>query len=167
MKLVLPYPDSPESILGNYTDMDGKPLCSSGLRHPVCSNIVKNLFWLNGRWETQGFGKVTVFSFWVQNGSQWWLTSVIPALGCLRQEDCHKFKATLHYRVRSCFKNPEQTTPTNPHNNERLSSTKITSLRGVKRDWLFPSQPHTSFFMDVFGNIESSKIRNKEKGWLL
>lgn len=38
-----------------------------------------------------------------------------------------------------------QNSKTNPHNNERLASTKITSLRGLKRDGLFPSQPHTSF----------------------
>lgn len=30
-------------------------------------------------------------------------------------------------------------------NNERLASTKITSLGGMRRDWLFPSQAHIPF----------------------
>lgn len=44
-----------------------------------------------------------------------------------------------------------QNSKTNSHNNERLASTKITSLLGVKRDGL--SHPnHTPLFMNVFGN---------------
>lgn len=29
---------------------------------------------------------------------EWWLIATIPALWRLRQEDCHKFKATLGYK---------------------------------------------------------------------
>ena len=31
----------------------------------------------------------------------WWIASVIPALGGLRQEDCHEFKVNLNYILRS------------------------------------------------------------------
>jgi hypothetical protein len=34
---------------------------------------------------------------------RWWLSSIIPALGRLKQED-HEFEASLNYIVRPCFK---------------------------------------------------------------
>jgi hypothetical protein len=73
--------------------------------------------------------KVTAVYFWVKNGSQWWLTSVIPVLGCWRQEDCQKFRPSLHYRVKSCFKTPKQTAPANPQT--------------TMKDWAQPKSPHS------------------------
>jgi hypothetical protein len=32
-----------------------------------------------------------------------WCKLVIPALGRMRQEDCHEFKASLGYKLRSCL----------------------------------------------------------------
>ena len=33
----------------------------------------------------------------------WWLIAIISALRSLRQEACHKFEASLGYRVRFCL----------------------------------------------------------------
>jgi hypothetical protein len=45
----------------------------------------------------------------------WWLLSVIPVLGGLRQEHCHDCEARLGYRVRSFLKNPTGKTKQNKH----------------------------------------------------
>lgn len=94
--------------------MRGNPYVYQGLRHTGRSYVFKSVL---AEWQMGDPGipkATTIFFFWVKNGSQWWLTSVISALGCLGQENCLKFKASLHYRVKSCFKNPKQKTPTPP-----------------------------------------------------
>jgi hypothetical protein len=44
---------------------------------------------------------------WMKFGRAWWYTSLIPALGKLRQEDV-EFKASLYYIVRACRKGREE-----------------------------------------------------------
>ena len=39
----------------------------------------------------------------IVQGRAWWCMLVIPVLGRLRQED-HRFRASLSYLVRPCFK---------------------------------------------------------------
>lgn len=67
--------------------MRGNPYVYQGLRHAGCSYVFKSVL---AEWQMGDPGirkATTIFSFWVKNGSQWWLTSVISALGRLGQEN--------------------------------------------------------------------------------
>lgn len=93
-------------------------------------------------------------------GKEW---QPVVALICnLDAWPCHKVKASLHYRVKSCFKNPKQTTPTNPQTTMKdWPQPKSPHSVPWRRDWLSYPSP----FMDFLVTIKNFKTRNKEKGW--
>lgn len=141
--------------------MRENPYVYQGLRHAGCSYVFKSMLaaWQKG---DPGIRKsTTVFSFWVKNGSQWWLTSVISALGRLGQENCLEFKASLHYRVKSCFENPKQKKTNNPSDDDEwLTPTKSPQLV-PREDTGVSCSNHTSLFMYVLGNTEHLPPKNK------